>query len=147
MQIFLFHIVQLPGLSSRRPISEALTFMEIQVTDSYEPCLDCGACCASYRVSFYWAEAEENGIDDSMVEALTPVYSCLRGTNQSNPHCQALVGEVGKLVKCNMYAQRPSPCREVQVGDDKCQQARARHGLAALPYKTEKDSDKLKTCV
>ncbi|WP_329605475.1 YkgJ family cysteine cluster protein [Undibacterium umbellatum] len=108
-----------------------------------EPCLNCGACCASYRVSFYWAEADANGIADSMVEALTPVYSCLRGTNHSSPHCQALVGEVGKAVKCSMYEQRPSPCREVLAGDDKCQKARARHGLPALPTKTVTDSDKL----
>ena len=118
-----------------------------QITNKSEPCLDCGACCASYRVSFYSAEADVNGIADSMVQALTPVYSCLSGTNQSRPHCQALVGEVGKVVKCSMYEQRPSPCRELQPGDDKCQKARAKHGLAALPVPspvlTKKDSDKL----
>jgi len=117
--------------------------MERQMSKEHEPCLDCGACCASYRVSFYWAEADANGIADSMIQALTPVYSCLAGTNQANPHCQALMGEVGKGVKCIMYEQRPSPCREVQAGDDKCQKARARHGLPALPVTLQKVSDKL----
>ena len=23
------------------------------------PCIECGACCAYYRASFYWAEADE----------------------------------------------------------------------------------------
>ncbi|MFZ6733871.1 YkgJ family cysteine cluster protein [Undibacterium sp. Ji42W] len=117
------------------------------MTNKNEPCLDCGACCASYRVSFYSAEADIYGIADTMVQALTPVYSCLSGTNQSKPHCQALLGEVGKVVKCSMYEQRPSPCQEVQPGDDKCQNARAKHGLVSLQVlgtvPIKKDSDKL----
>lgn len=108
------------------------------MSKEHEPCLDCGACCASFRVSFYSAEADAHGIADSMVQALTPVYSCLTGTNQASPHCQALMGEVGKGVKCTMYEQRPSPCREVQIGDDKCQKARSSHGLPALPVKPVK---------
>ncbi|MFZ6742105.1 YkgJ family cysteine cluster protein [Undibacterium sp. JH2W] len=98
-----------------------------------DPCLDCGACCASYRVSFYWAEADSLGIPDAMIEKLTPLHACLKGTNQALPHCQALSGEVGKAVKCNMYVNRPSPCRELQIGDDKCLRARARYGLPELP--------------
>ncbi len=25
------------------------------------PCINCGACCAYFRVSFYWAESTEGG--------------------------------------------------------------------------------------
>ena len=32
------------------------------------PCLDCGACCASFRVSFYWSEAEARGLPAEMTE-------------------------------------------------------------------------------
>lgn len=63
-----------------------------------DECLRCGACCAHFRVSFYWAEAEV--IDEHLVEPLTPVYSCMRGTNQPEPRCQALTGEIGKEVGC-----------------------------------------------
>ena len=69
---------------------------------SANPCLSCGACCMTYRVSFYRADAA------------------------------ALSAGPGGEVSCSVYEQRPEPCREVQIGDDKCRHARARHGLAAL---------------
>ncbi|HMX10119.1 MAG TPA: YkgJ family cysteine cluster protein [Burkholderiaceae bacterium] len=92
-------------------------------------CQRCGACCATYRVSFYWAEAELLGLPPELVQPLTPVLACLAGTNQVPPHCAALDGRIGATVACRAYAQRPSPCREVQPGDDKCRRARARHAL------------------
>ncbi len=59
-----------------------------------DECLRCGACCAHFRVSFYWAEAEL--IDEHLVEPLTPVYSCMRGTNRVQPRfilvCVELIG-------------------------------------------------------
>jgi uncharacterized protein len=95
-------------------------------------CRQCGACCAAFRVSFYWAEAEQQGLPPEAVEQVTAVLACMRGTNQPQPRCHALQGDVGRAVICTHYAQRPSPCREVQPGDEKCAQARARHGLASL---------------
>jgi hypothetical protein len=96
------------------------------------PCQRCGACCASFRVSFYWGEAVERGLPEAVQEQLTPWHACMRGTNAAQPHCVALRGEVGREVSCSVYAARPSPCREVQPGDARCRDARARHGLAAL---------------
>lgn len=96
------------------------------------PCLECGACCATYRVSFYWSEAVLRGLPDEFTEKVTPFLSCLAGTNQAVPRCTALVGDVGCRVSCSMYEQRPSPCRELQPGEDKCERARARHGLPPL---------------
>lgn len=97
------------------------------------PCLACGACCKTYRVSFYWAEAEERGLPDALVERVSAHIACMAGTNSSTPRCAALgTGAAGPL-GCAVYPQRPDPCREVQPGDDKCQRARARHGLSALP--------------
>lgn len=95
------------------------------------PCQQCGACCAAFRVSFYWAEAPD--LAESLVEQLSPARACMRGTNQATPHCNALQGRVGRKVSCSVYAQRPSPCREVEPGDDKCRRARAVHGLLPLP--------------
>jgi Fe-S-cluster containining protein len=83
-------------------------------------------------VSFYWAEADALGLDPALVEPVTPFLACLVGTNQPAPRCQALQGRVGEAVSCAAYAQRPSPCHEVQPGDERCRQARARHGLPSL---------------
>ena len=98
-------------------------------TSDANHCLDCGACCAFFRVSFYWAEAEARGIPADLTEPINPRFSCMAGTNQAAPHCAALVGEVGARVSCRIYASRPSPCREVTPGDARCLTARARHGL------------------
>ncbi|MBL8385734.1 MAG: YkgJ family cysteine cluster protein [Burkholderiales bacterium] len=93
------------------------------------PCRACGACCATYRVSFYWAEAAARGLPPDRVEKAAPLIACMAGTNTAQPRCAALDGTIGRVVRCTLYAHRPTPCREVQPGDDKCAQARARHGL------------------
>lgn len=97
------------------------------------PCLTCGACCAAFRVSFYWAEGDERGLPAALTERVNDWYACMRGTWAARPHCTALQGKVGKGTTCSVYAARPSPCREVEPGDLRCDQARAFHGLAPLP--------------
>jgi len=105
------------------------------------PCLACGACCAHYRVSFYWSEAEPalGGVTPPEVAAkLTPHHAVLRGTERVPPRCVALAGKIGKDVSCTIYAQRPSPCRELQPSwtdgarNERCDRARAAHGLPPL---------------
>ena len=98
-------------------------------------CQQCGACCASFRVSFYWAEAVQRGLADSCTERVNPHLVSMAGTNRPATRCCALQGEVGKQVACLVYPARPSPCRELQPGDDKCSRARARYGLAPLDSK------------
>lgn len=97
------------------------------------PCTRCGACCAYFRVSFYWAEAIERGLPEALFEPLSPVLACMVGTNGPSPRCNALSGEIGEAVTCGVYAQRTSTCREVQPGDAQCLKARAGHGLPPLP--------------
>jgi Fe-S-cluster containining protein len=94
------------------------------------PCLSCGACCMTYRVSFYWADADARGLPPALTEQLGPFHACMAGTNAAAPRCAAVRGEPGGPVTCTVYAQRPQPCREVEPGDDKCLRARRRHGLA-----------------
>lgn len=101
-------------------------------SQTVNPCLACGACCAFYRVSFYWAEIKERSIPDKLIEQLTPHHACLAGTNNPSPRCIALEGEVGKCVSCTAYEQRPSPCQELQIGDDKCNKARQKYGLPPI---------------
>jgi Fe-S-cluster containining protein len=95
-------------------------------------CQRCGACCAHFRVSFYWAEGVVRGLADTAVEQVTPLLACMAGTNQPEPRCHGLEGQVGEQVSCRLYEQRPSPCRELQPGEEKCNRARARHGLPAI---------------
>lgn len=102
-------------------------------TSDTNPCLACGACCMSYRVSFYWADAEQRGLPSSLTEQLNPYLACMAGTNAREPRCAALRQSGDGAFACGVYERRPDPCREVQIGDEKCVQARRRHGLPALP--------------
>ena len=95
-------------------------------------CQQCGACCAAFRVSFYWAEVQPPGVPHHFTERISPHINCMAGTNGGAPRCIALDGSVGAAVNCTVYTQRPSPCREVQPGDEKCKSARTRHQLPPL---------------
>ncbi len=97
------------------------------------PCQACGACCATFRVSFYWADADARGLPAELTEQINPWFGCMAGTNHRTPRCAALGGTIGSEVSCRVYEQRPEPCREVQAGDGQCLKARARHGLPAHP--------------
>jgi Fe-S-cluster containining protein len=115
------------------------------------PCQRCGACCAFFRVRFFWGECAEAGapppgpdavdapnVPLALVEAITPFRVAMVGTNRAEPRCAALVGEVGERTACGIYAARSSPCRELQASyengapDEKCDRARAKWGLAPL---------------
>lgn len=111
------------------------------------PCLTCGACCAHYRVSFFWAEADPSQggrVPPEWVEDLPPHRSCMRGTNQPHPRCAALRGVVGEQVFCEIYPNTPSPCEEfgVQMKNGRptaspeelarCNHARSLYGLPEL---------------
>jgi hypothetical protein len=49
------------------------------------------------------------------------------------PRCAALQGVVGESAFCTVYPDRPSPCRELEPGDERCARARARNGMDPLP--------------
>jgi hypothetical protein len=98
-----------------------------------DECQRCGACCAYFRVSFYWAEAWSRGLPDPLVEKVNPQMACMAGTNRRNPRCLALHGKLGEEVHCSVYELRPEPCRQLQPGDEKCLEARRSKGLAPLP--------------
>ncbi|MEQ9891776.1 YkgJ family cysteine cluster protein [Pectobacterium aroidearum] len=103
-------------------------------------CMHCGACCAYFRVSFYWAEADDGGgtVPSQFTEPVSPFLRCMAGTNSKIPRCQALQGTVGDTVSCSIYVNRPSPCREfMQSGEnglinDACNRAREKYGLPPL---------------
>ncbi len=105
------------------------------------PCLSCGACCALYRASFYWAETDEftpGGFPSDLSEKLTDFFMVIRGTNQKRPWCVALEGTIGEQVACTAYPLRPSPCREFEPSwasgaqNQRCDDARIHWGLKPL---------------
>lgn len=110
---------------------------------STNPCQQCGACCAAFRVSFYWAEAD--ALPAPRTEKVNAWMACMAGTNSASPRCGALRGSIGSSVHCTVYDQRPSPCREVDPGDAKCTQARERHGLTPLPLASPQPSAAMPT--
>ncbi|WP_248794531.1 YkgJ family cysteine cluster protein [Pseudomonas sp. MWU13-2105] len=104
------------------------------------PCLNCGACCAYFRVSFYWGECASAGglVPDELVTQVSPNHVAMLGTERRAPRCTALEGEVGQQVSCSIYHQRSSTCREFEaswvdsVHNEHCDKARAAFGLPPL---------------
>lgn len=99
------------------------------------PCLNCGACCASFRVSFYWAETDAHpggSVPVALTVPVTPHRVAMLGTQAQPVRCVALQGSVGRDAACGIYARRSSTCREFSFGDERCHDARRRHGLAGL---------------
>ncbi|CAM2141330.1 putative zinc- or iron-chelating domain-containing protein YkgJ [Pararobbsia alpina] len=102
-------------------------------------CQSCGACCASFRVSFYWGEtdAHEGGtVPSELTLPVTPHHVAMRGTDVKPVHCIALEGTVGCSVSCSIYHARSSTCREFEEGTPECAKARAIHGLPPLETAT-----------
>jgi uncharacterized protein len=106
------------------------------------PCLDCGACCAFFRASFYWAEsdlASEGGVPSELTEKLNDFRMVMKGTTGSCPRCIALKGNIGDRVYCSIYESRASVCRDFQPAwlngepNEQCDNARAKWGLVPLP--------------
>ncbi|HDP89693.1 MAG TPA: YkgJ family cysteine cluster protein [Thioalkalivibrio sp.] len=102
------------------------------------PCVECGACCATFRVSFYWAEADDapgGTVPAALTGRLHAHLRVMQGTDRPEPRCCALQGEIGGNVSCAIYPRRSSTCRDFKVAweggepNEACNRARARHGL------------------
>jgi len=105
------------------------------------PCLTCGACCAFYSAAFYWAEADD-AVGGTVPVQLTQKFGSFQrvmlGTRQPQPRCVALLGELGSSVRCSIYGQRASVCRDFEFSwqngkpNERCDRARAAWGLPPL---------------
>lgn len=105
------------------------------------PCLTCGACCAYFRASFYWAEttrAPGGTVPAELTEKLNDFRCVMRGTDGPSPRCVALLGEIGKSVGCSIYPLRSSVCRDFpyswdnNIHNERCDRARLAWGLEPL---------------
>ena len=102
------------------------------------PCVSCGACCALFKVVFDQNETDAYRGDGVPVQYTVRVDSTLcamRGTETRNKRCAALEGQVTYRVRCTIYNQRPSCCRDFRASWEKdivnpiCNRARAVYGL------------------
>ena len=109
--------------------------------ETINPCLTCGACCAFFRASFYWAETASGtpgGVPDHLTEKLNDFRVQMKGMRGEKPRCIALAGEVGWEVCCSIYEQRASVCRNFPpslldgVVNERCDKARLAHGMEPL---------------
>lgn len=105
------------------------------------PCITCGACCAYYKVTFYWGEMSEeipNGVPSSLCERYNDYKAVMKGTNNAEPRCVALVGTIGKRVFCRIHHCKPSVCKEIEPSfkngerETKCDKARLAYGLPLI---------------
>lgn len=105
------------------------------------PCQKCGACCAIYRVSFWRSEMSSDSwnVPREAVEDTGGSMVSLKGTTKSHrPGCTQLNGKIGKNVGCQIYMNRPSPCRNFAASyedgyhKERCDEARRAHGLKPL---------------
>ena len=109
------------------------------------PCLDCGACCAYYRVSFYCGELTGGlggFVPAELTSQVTSLIACMQGTERGHGRCVALRGELGRPgIRCTIYAKRPSTCRDFAswlpdgTPNPDCQALRTRLGLPLLAAK------------
>lgn len=117
------------------------------------PCLSCGACCAYFRVSFFWGECQSVGgtVPDQLVEQIGPHHVAMIGTTAKPARCVSLLGEIGDGVRCTMYENRSSSCRDFAASwedgehNPRCDAARAAHGLPPLtpPQQPELSPDRV----
>ena len=109
--------------------------------DIVHPCLSCGACCAWFRVSLHWSEADASlggTVPLELTEPLRTHERVMRGTSQQHPRCVALDAEIGVYSRCTIHDRRPSACARVfashEFGDanPQCDKARLAYGLPVL---------------
>lgn len=117
------------------------------------PCLTCGACCAFYRASFYWAETDDatfGGVPAHLTEKMNDFRAVMIGSTGENPRCIALHGEIGTQVGCSIYQRRASVCRDFipswydgLTHNERCDRARIAFKLSPLHNRSWSDSDPL----
>lgn len=116
------------------------TESSIQSEHKNSPCITCGACCAFYRASFYWAETDAGGgtVPAALTEKLNDFRAVMLGSQPPKPRCIALKGTIGQSVGCSIYELRASVCRDFAVSwengvhNPRCDKARIAWGLEPL---------------
>lgn len=103
-------------------------------------CQTCGACCVQLGPydgnNYVYLDPEESRRMRRLGLPVVPGVlgsQCLAAAPHPGaggaPACVGFQGELGKQCGCSIYKDRPSVCREFEVGSDVCREARERAGL------------------
>lgn len=125
------------------PVIESSPQLTTPKTQSIHPCQKCGACCAAFRVAFYWREAQVSDHSPAVPAGtwveLTERLRVMKGTQvKHRPKCESLQGRIGHNVSCSIYSERPSACRNFRASfefgqhEPRCDEARSKHGMKPL---------------
>lgn len=101
-------------------------------------CVTCGACCLNpdeNRAEGYLWYLEVR--DTKLLEKPELAKKHVVYDPDGVPHlrldpagrCVALLGKIGKQVRCTIYALRPKGCRMLEAGEPRCLQARRERGI------------------
>jgi Fe-S-cluster containining protein len=113
----------------------------VSAIGTINPCITCGACCAFFRASFYWTEADPvtgGLVPQELTIQLTPYLAVMKGTEGTQPRCVCLQGTIGEFVHCAIYPLRSSVCRDFPfswqdgTANERCDKARIAWGLPPL---------------
>jgi Fe-S-cluster containining protein len=102
------------------------------------PCLSCGACCATHSFAIYWETSNNKNAPAHIAAGSDPFQHILLEETADIPPCRRLVGTVGKDVHCSIYDRRPEVCRSFTPSwadgrhNPGCDRARAKFGLRPL---------------
>lgn len=92
-------------------------------------CQACGACCACEPDWPRFSTEEEAELARIPATLIDPGLGHMAWRDG---RCAALEGTVGTWTGCTIYADRPHVCRACVPGDDACEIARHRYGMAPV---------------
>ena len=121
---------QLPLDRLSKRVSESVT---LPAKEPAPECTTCGVCCdallivpitkaASERFSEFWDIVPDETAPETVIERVLP-----RDTESGR--CIHLAGKLGSDISCRIYADRPTPCRDFEVGSDRCHGYRRLYGF------------------
>ena len=111
--------------------------------DAALDCRSCGACCVNLPSNraqgfMYWVEIADGDrilrrpdLVKTLVTRDPAGVAHLRVAHDGR--CLSLRGPIG-AVTCGIYRERPSPCRNVEPGDEKCLRYRAELAAAGMRF-------------
>lgn len=96
-------------------------------------CQTCGACC----IALPCVEVKETDTTpapnywDITIQGQNGEITVNRQLRRDpeTGNCSALKGEIGKLVECGIYENRPDDCRKFDAGSDRCRALRRAYGI------------------
>jgi Fe-S-cluster containining protein len=104
-------------------------------------CTRCGACCTNPEENRaeHFLDYVEVQPQDGLLEKPDLVRRFVVYNADGIPHlrlhhdgrCLALRGKLGQRVTCTIYGDRPTGCRKVEAGSERCLRYRRERGLVA----------------